>query len=95
MKEGGLRGLCASLMHYGDSNSLPLALRHVHCAITFSLRRLRVALLAAVVAAVAATPTIPVQAKAMYNPELFQGDIKGIAGQEPGVSKDRRRGWCW
>lgn len=42
-------------------------------------------LVAVVVAGVAATPTIPAKAKAMYNPELFQGDIKGIAGQEPGV----------
>ncbi|KAK3896133.1 hypothetical protein Pcinc_000182 [Petrolisthes cinctipes] len=39
---------------------------------------------AALVAAVTANPTIPEAARAMYNPELFQGDIKGIAGQEPG-----------
>lgn len=46
------------------------------------------ALFAAVlVAGVIATPTVPLQAKAMYNPELFQGDIKGIAGQEPGVRR--------
>ena len=47
--------------------------------------RLRLVLLATVVAAVAASPTIPLAAKAMYNPDLFQGDIKGIAGQQPGV----------
>ncbi|XP_063852923.1 astacin-like [Scylla paramamosain] len=45
---------------------------------------LRLILLTAAVAAVAASPTVPLAAKAMYNPELFQGDIKGIAGQEPG-----------
>lgn len=43
-----------------------------------------------VVAGVTATPTLPPKAKAMYNPELFQGDIKGIAGQEPGV---RHHSW--
>ncbi|XP_050690946.1 astacin-like isoform X1 [Eriocheir sinensis] len=47
----------------------------------------RVAFLVTVVAVVAATPTIPPQAKAMYNPELFEGDIKGIAGQEPGKER--------
>ncbi|KAG0717239.1 Astacin [Chionoecetes opilio] len=38
----------------------------------------------AAVAAVAASPTMPLAAKAMYSPDLFQGDIKGVAGQEPG-----------
>lgn len=42
--------------------------------------------LLAVAAVASATPTIPRAAQAMYNPKLFQGDIMGIAGQEPGVS---------
>ena len=64
-----------------------------------SFLRLRLVVVAAAVAAAAASPTIPLAAKAMYNPELFQGDIKGIAGQEPGVRKDSfrmrtsREGW--
>ncbi|KAK3896132.1 hypothetical protein Pcinc_000181 [Petrolisthes cinctipes] len=41
-------------------------------------------LVVAGVASAAPNPTIPEAARAMYNPELFQGDIKGIAGQEPG-----------
>ncbi|ROT61684.1 zinc proteinase Mpc1 [Penaeus vannamei] len=40
--------------------------------------------LLAVAAVASATPTIPRAAQAMYNPKLFQGDIMGIAGQEPG-----------
>ncbi|XP_045129137.1 astacin-like isoform X2 [Portunus trituberculatus] len=40
--------------------------------------------MAAAVATVMASPAIPLAAKAMYNPYLFQGDIMGIAGQEPG-----------
>nr|AAL99079.1 zinc proteinase Mpc1 [Paralithodes camtschaticus] len=45
---------------------------------------MKLLLLAALVASVAGTPTIPQAAKAMYNPDLSEGDIKGIAGQEPG-----------
>lgn len=48
-------------------------------------QRILVVLLA-VAAVASATPTIPRAAQAMYNPKLFQGDIMGIAGQEPGVS---------
>lgn len=48
-------------------------------------QRILVVLLA-VAAVASATPTIPRVAQAMYNPKLFQGDIMGIAGQEPGVS---------
>ncbi|KAG0717238.1 Astacin [Chionoecetes opilio] len=51
---------------------------------TLYAAELRLVLLTAAVAAVAASPTIPLAAKAMYNPNLFQGDIKGVAGQEPG-----------
>ncbi|XP_045129134.1 astacin-like [Portunus trituberculatus] len=51
---------------------------------------LRLVLLAAAVAAVVASPAIPLAAKAMYNPDLFQGDIKGIAGQEPGHERAAR-----
>ncbi|ROT61685.1 zinc proteinase Mpc1 [Penaeus vannamei] len=43
--------------------------------------------LLAVVAVAGATPAVPRAATAMYNPDLFQGDIKGIAGQEPGKER--------
>ncbi|XP_071519355.1 astacin-like isoform X2 [Panulirus ornatus] len=43
--------------------------------------------LLAAAAVAGAVPTHPMAAKAMYNPHLFQGDIKGIAGQEPGKER--------
>ncbi|KAG0717237.1 Astacin [Chionoecetes opilio] len=46
-----------------------------------------VLLTAAAVAAVAASPTMPLAAKALYNSDLFQGDIKGVAGQEAGKER--------
>ncbi|XP_045128612.1 astacin-like [Portunus trituberculatus] len=56
----------------------------VHAVLLHHNIMLRLILLATAVAAVAASPAMPLAAKAMYNPDLFQGDIKGIAGQEPG-----------
>ncbi|XP_071519353.1 astacin-like [Panulirus ornatus] len=44
-------------------------------------------MLLAAVAVVGANPIIPEAAKAMYNPHLFQGDIKGIAGQQAGKER--------
>lgn len=54
------------------------------------LCRVRAALVAVVVvvvavAGVAAIPTMPLEVEAMQNSGLFQGDIKGVAGQNPGV----------
>ncbi|KAG0717240.1 Astacin [Chionoecetes opilio] len=61
--------------------------------------RLRLVLLTAAVAAVAAFPTIPLAAKVLYNPDLFQGDIKGVAGQEAGRERAAKLGteflWPW
>merc|ERR1712212_666420 len=44
-------------------------------------------LLAATMALAGATPNMPRAAEAMYNPNLFQGDIMGVAGQEPGQER--------
>merc|ERR1712212_494981 len=43
--------------------------------------------LGVVVAMAGATPSLPRAMEAMYNPKLFQGDIMGIAGQQPGMER--------
>ncbi|XP_063586085.1 astacin-like [Penaeus indicus] len=43
--------------------------------------------LLAVVAAAGAAPEMPAAARALYNAHLFEGDIKGVAGQKPGEER--------
>ncbi|XP_045129131.1 astacin-like isoform X2 [Portunus trituberculatus] len=63
----------------------PMSIAHyVPFLVSSPSMMLRLVLSAVSVAVVAASPAIPLAAKAMYNSDLFQGDIKGIAGQEPG-----------
>ncbi|XP_042885170.1 astacin-like [Penaeus japonicus] len=44
-------------------------------------------LLLALVSVAGAAPFVPEAARALYNPGLWEGDIKGVAGQEPGEEK--------
>ncbi|XP_071519338.1 astacin-like [Panulirus ornatus] len=48
---------------------------------------LRVVVLALLVAAAASSPVVPEAARALYNPGMFEGDIKGVAGQKPGEER--------
>ncbi|XP_071519339.1 astacin-like isoform X1 [Panulirus ornatus] len=43
--------------------------------------------LAILVAAAASSPVVPEAARALYNPGMFEGDIKGVAGQKPGEER--------
>ncbi|KAK7084392.1 Meprin A subunit beta [Halocaridina rubra] len=52
------------------------------------LHGMKLFVLACLLAAVAAAPSaIPLAARALRNPGMFQGDIKGIAGQKPGEER--------
>nr|XP_027235015.1 uncharacterized protein LOC113826343 [Penaeus vannamei] len=44
-------------------------------------------LLLALVSLAGAAPFVPEAARALYNPGLWEGDIKGVAGQKPGEEK--------